>query len=90
VSWSSQRWDTIWTAVKDIMLTGTGMILIISQVWSRTPSDILLVTGLALTVPSVAGHAKVLLSGSPASPSSQSSPPSGPSPSISSSGADDE
>jgi len=86
VSWSSQRWDAIWTAIKDIMLTGTGMVLIISQVWSRTPSDILLVTGLALTVPSVAGHAKVLLSGSPASPSSPSSQPSGSSPSGSSSG----
>ena len=39
------------------------MVLILSQVFSRSPSDILLVTGLALTVPSVAGHARVLLGG---------------------------
>src|SRR5262249_38245218 len=90
VSWSTQqRWELIWAAVKDIMLTGTGMVLILSQVWSPTPSDILLATGLALTVPSVASHAKVLLTSSssgPAPPSSPSSSPSGSSPSGSSSG----
>ena len=44
------RWDTAWTATKDVLLTGTGMVLILSQTFSATPSDILLVTGLALTV----------------------------------------
>jgi hypothetical protein len=77
----------IWQILKDVILTGTGVALILSQVFSHTPSDILLVTGLALTVPSVAGHAGALLSGSPGpgGSSSPSSPPSGPSPSGSSS-----
>lgn len=51
-----------WTLVKDILLTGTGVWLILGQAYSAHPSDVLLATGLALTVPSVAGHAKALLS----------------------------
>jgi hypothetical protein len=76
----------IWAAIKDILLTGTGMVLILSQVFSHSPSDILLVTGLALTVPSVAGHATALLGGghtgghSSPPPSSSGAPPSTPSP----------
>jgi hypothetical protein len=88
VSWSQQRWELTWQAAKDILLTGTGMVLILSQVFARSPSDILLVTGLALTVPSVAAHTKVLLGGGnsgPAERSSPSSPPSGSSSSGSSS-----
>jgi hypothetical protein len=53
------------------------MFLIVSQVFSATPSDILLVTGLALTVPSVAGHAKSLLDGHTGGGSSPPSPPAG-------------
>ena len=53
----------LWSLVKDIILTGTGVALIISQMVSGRPNDALLVTGLALTVPSIAGHAKALLSG---------------------------
>jgi hypothetical protein len=75
------HWDTAWTAIKDILLTGTGMVLILSQVFSHTPSDVLLVTGLALTVPSVAAHAGHLLAGHPGGGSSPPSPPSGSSPS---------
>lgn len=74
------RWDTAWTAIKDILLTGTGMVLILSQVFSRTPSDVLLVAGLALTAPSVAAHARVLLGAPPGGSSSPPSPPSGSSP----------
>jgi hypothetical protein len=68
---------------KDIVLTGTGVFLILSQVFAAHPSDILLATGLALTVPSVAGHAKALLAGTPPTggPSSPPSPPPGRSPS---------
>jgi hypothetical protein len=62
---------------KDVALTGTGMVLILSQVWSATPSDILLVTGLALTAPSVADHARNLLGGHTGGGSSPPSPPSG-------------
>ena len=90
MSWTGQRWELIWAAIKDVALTGTGIALILSQVWSDSPSDILLATGLALTVPSVAGHVKVLLdksSSGPAAPSSPSTPPSGSSSSGPSSGA---
>ena len=52
----------LWSLVKDIILTGTGVALIVSQMMNSTPSDALLVTGLALTVPSIAGHAKALMS----------------------------
>lgn len=65
------RWNTPWTVVKDIALTGTGMAVILSQVFSPHPSDVLLVTGLALTVPSVAGHAGALLTARTERPSSQ-------------------
>ena len=90
MTWTGQHWDLIWAAIKDVALTGTGIALILSQVWSDSPSDILLATGLALTVPSVAGHVKVLLdksSSGPAAPSSPSTPPSGSSSSGPSSGA---
>ena len=63
-----------WILWKDILLTGTGMALVLSQVFSRTPSDVLLVTGLALTVPSVAAHAGSLLGGHTGGPSSPPPP----------------
>jgi hypothetical protein len=66
-----------WLLVKDIFLTGTGMALVLSQVFAATPSDILLATGLALTTPSVVAHAKALLTGSGGGPSSPPSPPPG-------------
>lgn len=74
---------SLWGIIKDVLLTGTGMVVILSQVLSSRPSDILLVTGLALTVPSVAGHAGALLGKTPAAgpgggPSSPSSPQPGP------------
>jgi hypothetical protein len=50
-----------WQLLKDILLTGTGIAVILSQVLSPRPSDVLLATGLALTVPSVAGHATALI-----------------------------
>jgi hypothetical protein len=58
-----------WSLLKDVLLTGTGVAVILSQVFSSRPSDVLLVTGLALTVPSVTGHAAALLSGRTAGPS---------------------
>jgi hypothetical protein len=82
------KWQTAWQLLKDIALTGTGLAMIISQIFARQPSDVLLVTGLALTIPSVASHAGTLLSAQstdahglpPSSPSSSppGSPPSSP------------
>jgi hypothetical protein len=71
--------------VKDVLLTGTGLTIIITQIWAAKPSDLLLVVGLALTVPSAASHAASVLSGPGGGPhrSSPSSPahgePDGPS-----------
>jgi hypothetical protein len=70
-----------WLLLKDILLTGTGMTLVLSQVFSASPSDTLLVTGLALTVPSVAAHAKNLLGAGTGGSSSRSPSPSGEPPS---------
>lgn len=85
------KWQTTWLLGKDVLLTGTGLVLIISQIFARQPSDVLLVTGLALTVPSVASHAVTLLSGpstgargKPGSSPSAASPGELPSPSSSS------
>ena len=78
------KWQTAWQLIKDIALTGTGLTVIILQIWSPKPSDVLLVAGLALTVPSAASHAASILSGPGVPPSSESSdahggPPSPPS-----------
>lgn len=76
----------LWFLLRDVLVTGTGLGVIISQVFSQHPSGVLLGTGLALTVPSVAAHLKALLpSGGEGSPSplslpggsSASGPPSG-------------
>jgi hypothetical protein len=66
-----------WLLVKDIFLTGTGMALVLSQVFATSPNDGLLAAGLALTTPSIAAHAKALLTGSGGGPSSPPSPPPG-------------
>jgi hypothetical protein len=70
------RWSTTWQLIKDIALTGTGLVIIIFQIWSPKPSDLLLVVGLALTVPSAASHAASVLSppGGGVHRSSESSP----------------
>ena len=68
------RWETAWQLAKDVLLTGTGLVIIILQIWSKTPSDVLLVVGLALTVPSAASHAASILSGPGVTPPSESSP----------------
>jgi hypothetical protein len=83
------RWATRWwQLLRDILVTGTGLAVITSQLFSHRPSDVLLVTGLALTVPSAASHTVGILRGptepssspsseSASSPRSSSSPPAG-------------
>jgi hypothetical protein len=75
------KWQTAWQLIRDVLLTGTGLWLIISQIGTRNPSSTLIVAGLALTVPAAATHAAGVLSG-PSAPqgptsSSPSSPPDG-------------
>jgi hypothetical protein len=58
--------------LRDIAVTGTGLVIIWRQVLFSAlhPSGLLLGTGLALTVPSVAAHVKALLPGSGGEPES--------------------
>lgn len=51
-----------WQLLRDILLTGTAIFVIVTQVYSEHPSDVLLAVALALTAPSVADHARALLS----------------------------
>jgi hypothetical protein len=67
------KWQTAWQLIKDILLTGTGLAVIVFQIWSPHPSDVLLVAGLALTVPAAASHAASILGGPGARSSSESS-----------------
>lgn len=74
------RW---WPPLRDIAITGSGLAVIASQViiqvWlGRSPSDVLLAVGLALTTPAATAHVRTLF-GQPGS--SESSPPDGPPPS---------
>lgn len=59
-----------WLLLKDILLTTTAMALVLSQIFSAAPSDILLATGLALTAQPVAWHARSLLAARTGTPSS--------------------
>jgi hypothetical protein len=72
-----------WLLLKDVSLTGTGLFVILSQIFSLHPNGLLLGTGLALTVPTIAEHVKALLpsGGGESSSSTDSRPPprSGPS-----------
>lgn len=78
---------TAWQLARDILLTITGLWLIVSQALARDPSSTLIVAGLALLAPAVGEHAKNVLSGPSAphggpessSPSASSPPSSRPS-----------
>jgi hypothetical protein len=88
-------WLTAWQLARDILLTCTGLALIISQVGARDPSSTLIVAGLALTVPAAATHAASVLSGPPSPTqhgqpsSSEHSPPPSSSPSLPPAGGPD-
>lgn len=75
-----------WLLLKDILLTATGLFLVLSQALAKSPSDVLLATGLALTGWAAAGHVKALIGGT-GGPSSPAPSPSGRSDSGSSSEA---
>jgi hypothetical protein len=66
-----------WRILKDVILTGLGVTAILSQIFSLRPNGLILGTGLALTVPSVASHVRALLpsAGEGESPGSTSPPP---------------
>lgn len=74
-------WMRWWPLLRDGVVTGTGILVIFSQVFAAHPDGLLLGTGLALTVPSVAEHVKALLPGSGGPGSLPVSPPPGQRPS---------
>jgi hypothetical protein len=53
----------LWQLIRDVILTGTAVFIIVTQVYSAHPDDPLLVVALALTTPALADHARALLSG---------------------------
>lgn len=75
-----------WLVVKDVALTGTAIWVIVSQVLSPQPHEVLLVAALALTAVNGGTHAATLMAGrtggghSPplGSPERLPSPPSSP------------
>lgn len=75
-----------WLLLRDIVLTGIGVWLILAQEFSPHPSDVMLTVALVLLAPAAAEHAKALLTGphtdglSSPSPSHQPSSPSSSSP----------
>jgi hypothetical protein len=83
VTWPQKAWlwfQAAWPLVRDIALTITGLLLIISQIAAKDPSSTLIVAGLALTVPAAQHHAGAVLGG-PSAPEpgpSESSPPAPP------------
>ena len=65
------RWLQLKDFLKDIALTVLGMVAIYSQLFRPEPNGLVLGAGLALTVPSIAGHVRALLPvwrGSPSPP----------------------
>ena len=53
--------------MKDVLLTGTGVWILVSQALSPHPSDPLLVVAMGLCAPAIYDHAKSLVGG-PAAP----------------------
>ena len=82
------KWQ-IWPLIRDVLVTGTGLALIISQAFARSPSDVLLMAALTLTTPSLIAHAGTLL-GAPSRSESSSSSSSPGSPRSTQPGASDE
>lgn len=67
----------LWQSLlKDALLTGTGVAVILLQAFAAHPNGLLLGTGLALTVPSTWDHIRALIPSAGGS-SSESSPPHG-------------
>lgn len=77
MEWLTRWWKDLF---RDVVLTATGLFMLLSQVFARSPSDLLLVAGLALTVPATAAHAGALLSGRAPERSSPPERPPSPSP----------
>lgn len=73
---------TVKDMVKDVVLTSVGVVAIWSQIFSPKPHPYIILAGLALTVPSTAGHVRALLAPGPGDgESSGSTPPQPPRPS---------
>ena len=68
----------IWRIVRDVILTGTGLLIILKQaLLSPQPNAELLITGLALTGIGASFHIGALISGHIGGPGSESQSPPG-------------
>lgn len=84
MKWSLEK---AWPWIRDVLITGSGLGIIWSQVFSAHPSAELLAAGLGLTAPTIFKAREIIgggtgTSGTPTS--SSSSPPPGPGPGSSS------
>jgi hypothetical protein len=68
-------WNTSWLLIKDVALTGTGLVLIVVQSLSSSPNTRVLVAGLALTGVGASFHIGRLVSGRIDGRQSSSPPP---------------
>ena len=77
---SRWHWSTAWALVRDIGITGTGLVIVWAQLllWAfreRTPDTGLMAVGLALLFPAAQAHVRAVMSGPAAGSSSESSSP---------------
>jgi hypothetical protein len=84
------KWlQTAWQLIRDVLMSGTGLTLIMLQEFSLHPSGELIGAGLFLVAPAGIQHAVTVILSGPSAPGhgqessspSSSSPPSSPSPS---------
>lgn len=72
MEWLTQWWKDLF---RDVVLTTGGLFMLLSQVFAKSPSELLLLAGLGLTAPATVVHAGALLSGRAPQSSSRPAPP---------------
>jgi hypothetical protein len=65
----------LWQLIRDIVLTALAVFLLVKEAYAARPSDAILTVAFALAAPSIADHAKALLSGPGGGPPSSSPAP---------------
>ncbi len=74
------HWNTAWPVVRDVGITGTGLVTVWAQLllWAfrdRAPDTGLMAVGLALLFPAAQAHVRAVMGGPSAGSSSESSSP---------------
>lgn len=84
---SQWSFPSVWAVAKDVVLTAGGMALIMSEVFAAAkPSDVVIVTGLAMTGIGASFHLGSIVNGFIGRSQSDAPPPHGSSPSSTSPG----